>query len=66
MLPQAAPGPAGPFAPEVYRAPAPYPYRGITTEDALADLDWMFKASVDPASVACVILEPIQGEAASR
>ena len=52
----------GPFAPEVYRAPAPYPYRGITTEDALADLDWMFKASVDPASVACVILEPIQGE----
>ncbi|MGH3138801.1 MAG: aminotransferase class III-fold pyridoxal phosphate-dependent enzyme, partial [Gaiellales bacterium] len=21
----------GPFAPEVYRAPAPYPYRGITT-----------------------------------
>ena len=26
----------GPFAPEVYRAPAPYPYRGVTTEDALA------------------------------
>jgi 4-aminobutyrate aminotransferase / (S)-3-amino-2-methylpropionate transaminase / 5-aminovalerate transaminase len=52
----------GPFAPEVYRAPAPYPYRGITTEDALGELDWMFKASVDPASVACVILEPIQGE----
>ncbi len=52
----------GPFAPEVYRAPAPYPYRGITTEGALGELDWMFKASVDPASVACVILEPIQGE----
>ena len=52
----------GPFAPEVYRAPAPYPYRGISTEDALAGLDWMFKATVDPASVACVILEPIQGE----
>jgi 4-aminobutyrate aminotransferase len=52
----------GPFAPEIYRAPAPYPYRGISTEDALAELDWMFKAAVDPASVACVILEPIQGE----
>ena len=25
----------GPYAPEVYRAPAPYPYRDITTEDAL-------------------------------
>jgi 4-aminobutyrate aminotransferase len=52
----------GPFAPEIYRAPAPYPYRGISTNDALDALDWMFKAAVDPASVACVILEPIQGE----
>ena len=52
----------GPFAPEIYRAPAPYPYRGISTKDALDELDWMFKAAVDPASVACVILEPIQGE----
>jgi 4-aminobutyrate aminotransferase / (S)-3-amino-2-methylpropionate transaminase / 5-aminovalerate transaminase len=52
----------GPFAPEVYRAPAPYPYRGISAADALEALDWMFKATVDPASVACVILEPVQGE----
>ena len=52
----------GPFAPEVYRAPAPYPYRGITTKDALDELRFMFKATVDPASVACVILEPVQGE----
>src|SRR3954471_2715698 len=52
----------GPFAPEVYRAPAPYPYRDITTEDALAGLDFMFKATIDPQEVACVILEPVQGE----
>ena len=52
----------GPFAPEVYRAPAPYPYRGTSTEDALAGLDFMFKATVDPQEVACVILEPVQGE----
>ena len=26
----------GPFAPEVYRAPAPYPYRGISSDDAIA------------------------------
>jgi 4-aminobutyrate aminotransferase / (S)-3-amino-2-methylpropionate transaminase / 5-aminovalerate transaminase len=52
----------GPFAPEVYRAPAPYPYRGVTTEDALEGLKFMFKAHVDPESVAAVILEPVQGE----
>jgi|GraSoiStandDraft_4_1057263.scaffolds.fasta_scaffold39089_2 4-aminobutyrate aminotransferase len=52
----------GPFAPEIYRATAPYPYRGISAADALEALDWMFKATVDPASVACMILEPVQGE----
>ena len=52
----------GPFAPEVYRAPAPYPYRGVSAQDALDGLDFIFKAHVDPASVACVILEPVQGE----
>jgi 4-aminobutyrate aminotransferase / (S)-3-amino-2-methylpropionate transaminase / 5-aminovalerate transaminase len=52
----------GPFAPEVYRAPAPYPYRGITSDDAIHGLEALFKAEVDPASVACVVLEPVQGE----
>ena len=28
----------GPFAPEVYRAQAPYPYRGIGTAEALASV----------------------------
>jgi 4-aminobutyrate aminotransferase / (S)-3-amino-2-methylpropionate transaminase / 5-aminovalerate transaminase len=52
----------GPFAPEVYRAPAPYPYRGITSDDAIHGLDSLFKGDVDPQSVACVVLEPVQGE----
>ncbi len=52
----------GPFAPEIYHVRAPYPYRGVTTEDALADLDYLFRAHVDPKSVACVVLEPVQGE----
>jgi 4-aminobutyrate aminotransferase len=52
----------GPFAPEVYRAPAPYPYRGITTNDAIAGLEELFLREVDPESVACVVLEPVQGE----
>jgi 4-aminobutyrate aminotransferase len=52
----------GPFAPEVYRAPAPYPYRGVSTADALAGLDRLFRAEVPPDEVACVVLEPVQGE----
>jgi 4-aminobutyrate aminotransferase / (S)-3-amino-2-methylpropionate transaminase / 5-aminovalerate transaminase len=52
----------GPFAPEVYRAPAPYPYRGVTTADAVHGLETLFKAEVDPGTVACVVLEPVQGE----
>jgi 4-aminobutyrate aminotransferase/(S)-3-amino-2-methylpropionate transaminase len=52
----------GPFAPEVYRAPAPYPYHGVTTDDALAGLAKLFKSDVDPQAVACVVLEPVQGE----
>ena len=52
----------GPFAPEVYRAPAPYPYRGVSTDEAIAGLEKLFKSEVDPETVACVLLEPVQGE----
>ena len=52
----------GPFAPEVYRAPVPNPYRGVTTDDAIAGLEQLFKSDVDPATVACAVLEPVQGE----
>jgi 4-aminobutyrate aminotransferase len=52
----------GPFAPEVYRAPAPYPYHGISSDDAVAAMRHLFKADVDPSTVACVVLEPVQGE----
>jgi 4-aminobutyrate aminotransferase len=52
----------GPFAPEVYHAPAPYPYRGITTDDAIHELEFIFKSHVDPETVACAVLEPVQGE----
>src|SRR5262245_56739327 len=41
----------GPFAPEVYRA--------TTTIDGVSNL---FKQGVNPAEVACIVLEPVQGE----
>ena len=52
----------GPFAPEVYRTPAPYPFRGVSEDDAIDALKRLFKGDVDPQSVACAVLEPVQGE----
>jgi 4-aminobutyrate aminotransferase / (S)-3-amino-2-methylpropionate transaminase / 5-aminovalerate transaminase len=52
----------GPFAPEVYCTVAPYPFRGVDTDEAIAALEHLFKADVDPASVACLVLETVQGE----
>jgi 4-aminobutyrate aminotransferase len=52
----------GPFAPEVYRTAAPYPYRGVSVDAASEALEDLFRDEVDPESVACVVLEPVQGE----
>src|SRR5688572_2377165 len=52
----------GPFPGEVYRAAAPYPYRGIDTEAAIASLERLFASEVDAETVACVVLETVQGE----
>jgi len=52
----------GPLAPEVYRAPAPYPYRGVSSDDAIRGLELLLKQDVAPESVACIVLEPVQGE----
>ena len=56
----------GPFAPEVYRLPYPYPYRSAHPDDAgrfaLEALERAFTTVVDPATVAAAIVEPIQGE----
>ena len=52
----------GPFAPEVYRVPFPHEYRGITTEEALAELERAFTTSVAAENVAAIVVEPVQGE----
>jgi 4-aminobutyrate aminotransferase len=52
----------GPFAPEVYRAPGPYPFRGVDSDAAIRGLEKLFKSDVDPEGVACIVLEPVQGE----
>ncbi|MEV4628236.1 aspartate aminotransferase family protein [Micromonospora sp. NPDC049523] len=52
----------GPLAPGVYRAAAPYPYRGVGVEDSLLSIRRLLLGEVDPAEVAAVIYEPVQGE----
>jgi 4-aminobutyrate aminotransferase/(S)-3-amino-2-methylpropionate transaminase len=56
----------GPFAPEVYRLPYSYPYRSPDPERAgelaLEAIERAFTTVVDPSSVACAVVEPIQGE----
>jgi 4-aminobutyrate aminotransferase/(S)-3-amino-2-methylpropionate transaminase len=52
----------GPFAPEVYRAPYPDPYRGVSAEDALAQLERVLLTHVPAEHVAAIVFEPQQGE----
>jgi 4-aminobutyrate aminotransferase/(S)-3-amino-2-methylpropionate transaminase len=56
----------GPFAPEVYRFPFPYPYRSTHPDEAgrtaLETLERGFVTMVDPTTVAAAVVEPIQGE----
>jgi 4-aminobutyrate aminotransferase len=52
----------GPFPAEVHHAAYPKPYYDISVEDAMAGLKDLFSSAVDPARVAAVIIEPVQGE----
>lgn len=59
----------GPFAPEIYQAPYPYLYQRPSemTEENYVDrvineFKDFFIATVAPETVACVVMEPVQGE----
>ncbi len=60
----------GPFAPEVYRVPAPYPYRCPAQKDCsngcrgncLDLLTRGFVGTFDPENLAAIIVEPVSGE----
>jgi 4-aminobutyrate aminotransferase/(S)-3-amino-2-methylpropionate transaminase len=52
----------GPMLPEVFHVPFPMPYHGITESQSLAAIEQLFKADVDPARVAAIIIEPVLGE----
>jgi 4-aminobutyrate aminotransferase/(S)-3-amino-2-methylpropionate transaminase len=54
----------GPFAAEVYRAPMSYPFRdgGLDGREAAVRAINVIDKQVGAANLACVVIEPIQGE----
>jgi 4-aminobutyrate aminotransferase/(S)-3-amino-2-methylpropionate transaminase len=60
----------GPFAPEIYRVPAPYPYRcpagkdcsGGCQGDCFGFIERALVGTVDAENLAAIIVEPVSGE----
>lgn len=52
----------GPFPGDVYHAPFPVTYHGVTTEHSLEALEHIFKYDIEPNRVAAIIIEPVLGE----
>jgi 4-aminobutyrate aminotransferase/(S)-3-amino-2-methylpropionate transaminase len=52
----------GPFPGEVYHAPFPIAYHGVSVDDSLKALKLLFKVDIAPEDVAAIIVEPVQGE----
>lgn len=52
----------GPFPGEVFHAPFPSDVNGITTDDAIAGIEKIFKNDIEASRVAAIFVEPVQGE----
>jgi 4-aminobutyrate aminotransferase/(S)-3-amino-2-methylpropionate transaminase len=52
----------GPFPGEVYHAPFPIDYHGVSVSDSLKALHNLFKVDIAPTDVAAIVVEPVQGE----
>ncbi|MEZ5565933.1 MAG: 4-aminobutyrate--2-oxoglutarate transaminase [Gammaproteobacteria bacterium] len=52
----------GPFPAELFHAPFPIAYHGISVADALAGIERIFAEDLEPARCAAIIVEPVQGE----
>lgn len=47
---------------DVFRAPFPNPYYGISEDDSLQAIKMLFKTDIAPHRVAAIVIEPVQGE----
>ncbi|ATJ83461.1 4-aminobutyrate--2-oxoglutarate transaminase [Halomonas beimenensis] len=52
----------GPMPGDVYRAPFPNAYHGISEEDSLNALKTLFKTDIPAHRTAAIVIEPVQGE----
>ena len=52
----------GPFPGDLFRAPFPIDFHGISEEASLRALHSLFECDVAPEDVAAIIIEPVQGE----
>jgi 4-aminobutyrate aminotransferase/(S)-3-amino-2-methylpropionate transaminase len=52
----------GPFPAEIFHLPFPNAYHGVSVAESFKALDTLLKSDVDPARVAAIIIEPVQGE----
>jgi len=52
----------GPFVSDVHHARFPHEYRGTSIEDAISDIEHIFRTGIEPSQVAAIIIEPVQGE----
>ncbi|HJV84085.1 MAG TPA: 4-aminobutyrate--2-oxoglutarate transaminase [Noviherbaspirillum sp.] len=52
----------GPFPGEIYHAAYPSAVHGVSVDDAIASIEKLFKNDVEPARVAAIFVEPVQGE----
>lgn len=52
----------GPMPGDVFRAPYPNAYHGISDDDALNGLERVFKTDIAPHRTAAIVIEPVLGE----
>ncbi|CAM3309869.1 4-aminobutyrate aminotransferase, PLP-dependent [Xenorhabdus nematophila ATCC 19061] len=52
----------GPLVSDIYRIPFPVDLHGISVEQTMNALENIFKTDIEPARVAAIIIEPVQGE----
>jgi len=52
----------GPFPSDVFRAPFPNAYHGVSVAQSIKALEMIFKTDLEPRDCAAIILEPVQGE----
>jgi len=52
----------GPFPGDVFHAPFPIAYHGVSVQHSLDAIEHIFKVDIEPAKVAAIIVEPVMGE----